>query len=86
VLATAAFAYVVVVTVGNPVKLVTVVALLSLCVAPLYYALNYYCVTRFIEEDEFKVRMPARIVAVLGIIVMFLATLLYAGSKLKIIK
>ncbi|MBL7186093.1 MAG: Nramp family divalent metal transporter [Phycisphaerae bacterium] len=86
VLATAAFAYIVAVTVGNPVTLVTVVALLSLCAAPLYYALNYYCVTRFIKEDKFRVRMPARVVAVLGIAVMFLATLLYAGSKLKIIK
>jgi hypothetical protein len=85
-LATAAFAYIVAVTVGNPVTLVTVVALLSLCVAPLYYVLNYYCVTRFIKEDKFRARTPARVVAVLGIAVMFLATLLYAGSKLKIIK
>ncbi len=83
VLTTAVFAYVVVVTVGNPVRLVTVVALLSLSVAPLYYALNYYCVTRFIKEDGFRVKAPARIVAMLGIVVMFLATLLYAGSKLK---
>jgi hypothetical protein len=86
VLATASFAYVLVVTVGNPVRLVTVVAILSLCVAPLYYGLNYYCVTRFIRQDEFKPKMPARVVALLGIAVMFLATLLYAGSKLNLIK
>jgi Mn2+/Fe2+ NRAMP family transporter len=86
VLATAAFAYVVVVTVGNPVRLVTVVALLSLSVAPLYYALNYYCVTRFIKEDRFRVKTPARIVALLGIVVMLLATLLYAGAKLRFIE
>ena len=86
VLATAAFAYVVVVTVGNPVRLVSVVAVLSLCVAPLYYGLNYYCVTRFIKEDKFCIKFGARVVALLGIVVMFLATLLYAASKLKIIK
>ena len=86
VLATALFAYVVVVTVGNPVRLVTIVAILSLCVAPIYYGLNYYCVTRFIKQDEFRPKMPARAVALLGIVVMFLATLLYAGSKLKLIK
>jgi Mn2+/Fe2+ NRAMP family transporter len=83
---TAAVAYVVVVTVGKPVTLVTVVALLSLSVAPLYYGLNYYCVTRFIKEDKFRAKIPARVVALLGIVVMFLATLLYAGSKLKFIK
>ena len=86
VLATALFAYVVVVKVGNPVRLVKVVAILSLCVAPLYYGLNYYCVTRFIKQEEFRPKMPARVVAVLGIVVMFLATLLYAGSRLKLIK
>ena len=76
----------VVVKFGNPVKLVTVVALLSLCVAPLYYGLNYYCVTRFIKEDKFRVKIPARVVALLGIVVMFPATLLYAASKLNFIK
>ncbi|MHC4167125.1 MAG: Nramp family divalent metal transporter [Planctomycetota bacterium] len=86
VLTTAIFAFVVVVKSGNPVKLVTVVALLSLCVAPLYYGLNYYCVTRFITEDKFRARIPARVVALLGIVVMFLATLLYAASKLNFIK
>ncbi|MHC4432012.1 MAG: Nramp family divalent metal transporter [Planctomycetota bacterium] len=86
VLATASFAYVVVVTVGNPVRLVTIVAILSLCVAPLYYGLNYYCVTRFITQDEFRPKTPARVTALLGIVVMFLATLLYAGSKLKLIE
>ena len=86
VLTTAIFAYVVVVKFGNPVKLVTVVALLSLCVAPLYYGLNYYCVTRLIKEDKFRVKIPARAVAMLGIAVMFLATLLYAAAKLNLIK
>ncbi len=86
VLTTAMLAYVVVVKFGNPVKLVTVVALLSLCVAPLYYGLNYYCVTRFIKEDKFRVKLPARAVALLGIVVMLLATLLYAASTLKLIK
>ena len=64
----------------------TIVAILSLCVAPLYYGLNYYCVTRFITQDEFRPKTPARVTALLGIVVMFLATLLYAGSKLKLIE
>ena len=38
------------------------------------------------KEDGFKVTTPARIVALLGIVIMFLATILYAGSKLKIIR
>ncbi len=71
---------------GNPVRLVTAVPVLSLCFAPLYYGLNYCCVTRFIKEDKFRVRRAARVVAVLGIVVMLLATLLYAAAKLKLIK
>ncbi|MHC4227432.1 MAG: Nramp family divalent metal transporter [Planctomycetota bacterium] len=86
VLATATFAFVMAVTIRNPVTLVMVVALLSLCVAPLYYWLNYYCVTRFIKEQEFRPGMAARVLAVMGIAIMFLATLVYISSKLNILK
>lgn len=83
---TAAFAFLMIVLVGNPVKLVMIVALVSLLVAPLYYGLNYYCVTRFIKDENFKPPMPARIIALAGIILMFAATSLYIASKLNIIK
>ncbi|MBC8217202.1 MAG: Nramp family divalent metal transporter [Planctomycetes bacterium] len=82
----ATFAFVMVVTVRNPVTLVMLVALLSLCVAPLYYLLNYYCVTRFIKEQKFRLGTPARVLAVAGIVVMFLATLVCAASRLNILK
>jgi Mn2+/Fe2+ NRAMP family transporter len=78
VLFIAAFAFLTVATVRNPVTLVMVVALLSLCVAPLYYALNYYCVTRFIKDEKFRVKKPACIMA--------LASLMYWGSKLGFLK
>ena len=86
VLFIAAFAFLTVATVRDPVTLVMVVALLSLCVAPLYYALNYYCVTRFIKDENFKPSIPARIIALAGIILMFAATTVYIASKLNIIK
>lgn len=82
----AAFAFVTVITVPNPVTLVLIVALLSLCVAPLYYALNYYCVTRFIKDEKFRTNKTACILALIGIVIMFLATLVYWGSKLKLLK
>jgi Mn2+/Fe2+ NRAMP family transporter len=86
VLFIAAFAFLTVATVRNPVTLVMIVALLSLCVAPLYYALNYYCVTRFIKDEKFRVRRPACIMALIGIVIMALASLMYWGSKLGLLK
>jgi len=86
VLFIAAFAFLTVATVRNPVTLVMVVALLSLCVAPLYYALNYYCVTRFIKDEQFRVKKPACIMALIGIVIMAMATLVYWGAKLGLLK
>jgi Mn2+/Fe2+ NRAMP family transporter len=86
VLSAATFAFVMVVTVKNPVTMVMVVALLSLCVAPLYYGLNYYCVTRFIKEEKFRPGTPARVAALTGIVVMLLATSVYIGSKFGILR
>jgi Mn2+/Fe2+ NRAMP family transporter len=86
VLATALLAFVLVITIGKPVKLVMIVALISLAVAPLYYGLNYYCVTRFIEDRRFRPKMPARFMAIVGIAIMFIAALVYAASTLNILK
>lgn len=82
VLATAALAFVLLVTVGKPVSLVIMVAMLSLAVAPLYYALNYYCVTRFIAVEGFRPALAARLTAIAGIGIMAFATLFCIASTL----
>ncbi len=88
VLFTAAFAFLILVALKgrNPVALVLDVALLSLCVAPLYYGLNYYCVTRLIKDERFRPGTSARLVALTGIVVVFLATLICVASKFKILE
>jgi len=52
-----------VVWVGNPVTLVTTVALISLAVAPILYALNLVCVNRDITDPGLR---PARATVVIG--------------------
>ncbi len=86
VLFIAALAFLMVVTVGNPVKLVMLVALLSFCFAPLYYWLNYYCVTRFIKAEKFRLKRPGRVVALMGIVVMFPATLVCIAFRFGILR
>jgi Mn2+/Fe2+ NRAMP family transporter len=87
VLFTAAFAFLILVALKgkNPVALVLDVALLSLCIAPLYYGLNYYCVTRLIKDERFRPGTSARLVALAGIIVVFLAVLICVASKFGIL-
>jgi len=85
-LLTAVCAFVTVTLVGNPVRLVMAVAFLSLCVAPLYYWLNYYCVTHFIKEERFRPTTPARVIALVGIAVMLVAILVFIESKVDILK
>jgi Mn2+/Fe2+ NRAMP family transporter len=88
VLFTAGFAFLILVALKgkNPVALVLDVALVSLCVAPLYYGLNYYCVTRLIKDERFRPKTSARVVALVGIVVVLLATLACVASKLGILK
>ena len=38
----------------NPVLMVQLIGLVSLAVAPILYGLNYYCVTRLIDDDAMK--------------------------------
>ncbi len=52
-----------VVWVGNPVTLVTTVALISLAAAPVLYALNLICVKRDIRDPRLR---PARATVVIG--------------------
>jgi Mn2+/Fe2+ NRAMP family transporter len=73
VLVSALLAAVTLVSVGNPVRLVLVVALISLAVAPVLYALNLICVGRHISEPRLR---PSRITVWLGwigVAVMLLA-------------
>jgi Mn2+/Fe2+ NRAMP family transporter len=56
-------AAVIIVRVGNPVTLVTTVALISLAVAPILYALNLICVSRDIKDPQLR---PAKATVVLG--------------------
>ena len=88
VLSTATFAILILLAFkgNNPVTLVLDVALLSLCVAPLYYGLNYYCVTRLIKEEKFRPGTSARIIALAGIFVVFVATLICVAPKLGLLE
>jgi len=87
VLCAAAFALLILTTIGkNPVALVLAVALLSFCVAPLYYCLNYYCVTRLIKDPKFTPQTLARAVAVAGVVLMLLAAIICIGAKFGLLK
>jgi hypothetical protein len=63
VLASSVFAAVCLLYVGNPVLLVTIVALVSLAVAPVLYGLNLYCTSRHIADPAMK---PSRWTMALG--------------------
>lgn len=62
-----------VVWVGNPVTLVTAVALLSLAVAPILYALNLICVSRDIRDPQLRPARATVIIGWLGTVFMVLA-------------
>jgi Mn2+/Fe2+ NRAMP family transporter len=70
-----------------PVFLVTTAGALSLLFAPVYYALNYYCVTRLVDDQAYQPTRSARIVAVAGIVFVTLgaALFLYTEIYLKLV-
>ncbi|MCF7975087.1 MAG: Nramp family divalent metal transporter [Phycisphaerae bacterium] len=88
VLCTAAFAFLTLVALKgkNPVTLVLDVAFLSLCIAPLYCGLNYVCVTRFIKDEKFRPGTVARVLALAGICVVGVGTLVCAAAKFGLLK
>jgi Mn2+/Fe2+ NRAMP family transporter len=53
-IASSVLACIILVRVGNPVKLVVAVSLISLSAAPLLYGFNLYCVTRHINQPELR--------------------------------
>jgi hypothetical protein len=52
----------------DPVLLVTVAAVVSFLLAPILYFLNYWCVTRLIEEPELRPGKALRVWAIAGIL------------------
>lgn len=68
-----AFAVVVNTLVPNPVLMVTLVGVVSLLVAPVLYSLNYYCVTRLIDDPSMRPSRPMRLWALAGIVIMTFA-------------
>jgi Mn2+/Fe2+ NRAMP family transporter len=64
-----------------PVFLVTAAGALSLLFAPVYYALNYYCVTRLVENEEYRPGRFARSVAIAGILFVALGAGLFLYTQ-----
>jgi len=61
----------------RPVALVLVAGVITFLLSPIYYLLNYYCVTRLIEDEELRPNQIHRILAILGIIAMTFASVIY---------
>ncbi|RME23507.1 MAG: hypothetical protein D6806_11150, partial [Deltaproteobacteria bacterium] len=70
--------------VGNPVTLVTVVAIVSLALAPLLYALNLWCTTRHITDCSMRPHPAVILLGWLGVAGMILALGLTVYVKLII--
>ncbi len=71
--------------VPDPVRLITVLAALTFLFSPIYFALNYWCVTRLIEDPAFR---PARLdrwmaKAGMGFIVLTAILLIYTQVFLR---
>jgi Mn2+/Fe2+ NRAMP family transporter len=65
----------------NPVLVVTLVGVISLLIAPVLYGLNYYCVTRLIEDEALRPGTPLRAWAVAGMMFMTFAAGFYAYTR-----
>lgn len=67
----------------NPVRMVTLVGVVSLLVAPVLYGLNYYCVTRLIDDKSMRPSRPMRIWALAGIVMMTVAVGFSLYSRMR---
>jgi Mn2+/Fe2+ NRAMP family transporter len=65
----------------DPVLLVTLAAVASFLLSPLTYALNYYCVTRHIEQPELRPSRLLRRWAIIGIACATAAAGLFLGVR-----
>jgi Mn2+/Fe2+ NRAMP family transporter len=65
----------------NPVVMVLISGVATLIVGPMVYGLNYYCVTRHIDDPEFMLSRPTRVWALAGIFFMFGVAVLTAYTS-----
>ena len=66
----------------DPVLLVTVAAVASFLLSPVTFALNYWCVTRLVEDPEQRPSTGLRLWAVAGVVCAFGAAGLYLWVQL----
>jgi len=66
----------------DPVLLVTVAAVASFLLSPVTFALNYWCVTRLVEDPEQRPSTGLRVWAVAGVLCAFGAAGLYLWVQL----
>ncbi len=82
-LGSALLAAVFILWIGNPVTLVTVVALVSLAAAPVLYGLNLYCVRRHIQDPALR---PSGLVVALGWAgILFMVVALAVTFQVKVL-
>ncbi|GAF86068.1 unnamed protein product, partial [marine sediment metagenome] len=62
---------------NRPVELVLVAGVITFLLSPVYYLLNYYCVTRLIKDKELRPNQINRMLAILGIIAMTFGSIIY---------
>lgn len=66
----------------NPVLVVTLVGVVSLAIAPVLYGMNYYCVTRLVDDEALRPSRMLCVWAAAGIVFMAGAALLYGSTRL----
>lgn len=66
---------------GKPVKLLMVAGVITFLFSPIYYLLNYYCVTHLIEDPDLKPHPAHRYLAILGIVMMTVSSIFYIYVK-----
>jgi len=59
----------------NPVVMIQLVGIVSLLVAPVLYGLNYYCVTRLIDDESMRPSRALRVWALAGLVFMTFAVI-----------
>ncbi len=67
----------------NPVAMIQLVGIVSLLVAPVLYGLNYYCVTRLIDDESMRPSRALRVWALAGLVFMTFAVVfsMYVRSR-----
>jgi Mn2+/Fe2+ NRAMP family transporter len=65
----------------NPVLVVTLVGVVSLLIAPVLYSLNYYCVTRLVDDPSLRPSAVLRAWGLGGIVFMTAAAALYTYTR-----